>query len=95
VIAQVLKRGRFKNFPENFGQNRCNVYCEGKGLPKIRGYRVDKFEFIYLIFICSDDKLFPKSLFSSMGVNFWKTLKKGRLEFAEVREDGEPSSSSL
>ena len=44
--------------------------------------------------MCSDDKikrvkplpLYPQNL---------EGLKEGRLEFAEVREDGEPSSISL
>ena len=33
------------------------VHCKGKGLPETGGYRVDKFVFIYLILICSDDKI--------------------------------------
>jgi hypothetical protein len=39
----------------------------GKGLPQTGRYRADKFEFIYLIFICSDDKIKrdkPSSLYT-------------------------------
>jgi hypothetical protein len=38
----------------------CNDSMKwGKGLSETGGYRVDKFDFIYLISICSDDKVKP------------------------------------
>lgn len=75
----------------------------GKGLPEIGGHRVKKFEFIYLIFICSDDKVnSERPVTSSIRVNFWKALvgslyaqaEKSERSFGQKIKDADTSQYS-